>query len=788
MAQQPPNDPISVSMAHVRQQRHSSAAGGRDFRDLMNVHIADPTCTNRIRQDPAGKSTNFHNGRRSSDSHTATFGIKMFCKPLCLEMRAHGVNELRADHTTAGESCYRSQDHRSTPEHNVASERAFSNLLLPSSSSTHPYPTLPLQSHLHSKLNYQQLATYISSDKPLPACLPPVRRLSQPSTEHMEVQSSDQLAGKQYLYTQNHQEVAAFCNQHNCPPTDHPSPHPLTPSSAVSTLASSPLPPYSGIPLSPGHTGSFRSQQYKRYSPISRSRPAHSVTPAHHHRLHNDSQQLPPLPTALSCQLKQLQIDHNNLPRIDFGHSCSSAEQVPAPSTSASCSMDDWRQHPANDGSCSSHSTMDSFPQPVQPDDNPGSTGHDGDDGSVNMLDKPPQQLSQPQRRSGVFMASHPFMDMEASCNGGAYQETPVTGGTLQTCSAQSDCTRYTHFLIPTAVDDHALGDVSWRPRPSTSLVLSAADSGGFSFTMTGDCLRAPRMPSSDTLTSPAGSVDWAAHGPPVEFAGDATGIPLELGYGNGAPQGSAEANRLPCAAADVPAPLDTHCGISWSPCAPSWNRGSPGHDLPTDDAAVDVGPYDATRSPPDVVTDRRNRPFPHTQCDRTLQACQEDRCYRGECHLPADQKNVITHRPDDRLPTPLSAAGFPCSPICDLLPRDINPRISRNLSHQNDFSTLRSSGVTDHLLNGAHVDGAAAEPASVCQRLLFCNINSDSPTNRINNPGKDAGLLLGVHHTFPACKLQAIPELHNSYCPVATGTFVLPQSLNPNLRTMSPK
>ena len=139
-AQQPPYDTISVRMTHVRQQRHYNAAGGLDFQDLMNMQIADPTITNRIRLEPAVKSANFHNGRRSSDSHTTTFGIKMFCKPLCLEMRAHGVTELCADHPIADEFCSRSQDHRFTPEHYVASERGFSNLLLHSSSSTQLSP------------------------------------------------------------------------------------------------------------------------------------------------------------------------------------------------------------------------------------------------------------------------------------------------------------------------------------------------------------------------------------------------------------------------------------------------------------------------------------------------------------------------------------------------------------------------------------------------------------------------------------------------------------------------
>ena len=313
---------------------------------------ADGTGAEEIIQDrgQTRSPVNFREGRRASDGLVAQ-GIIAFRQRLRECMRARGMVELRQEHhqlqslfasCSSSSSSSSNNNNNSSNVYNISpppSEGDESNLTSsPSSSPPLPSPPHP-PLHPHRKLSAPHHSVrQWSLDDPSGATAPSgggavgrrrplMKRMSLPS-ESFDIQPHRLLALKQSLYLEQQldrvvggspgagsQEEAL----HLAPPSQ-PQPHPHPPQ-APPLPCSLATPHYEYAACSKtlqqqlmSHRLQQKRQVFQKHSlphqHAPHPHPAHSQPPNNNHL---------PLPQQLSCQLQQLQIDPNNLPRIDFG-------------------------------------------------------------------------------------------------------------------------------------------------------------------------------------------------------------------------------------------------------------------------------------------------------------------------------------------------------------------------------------------------------------------------------------------------------------------------------------
>ncbi|XP_070203613.1 serine/threonine-protein kinase SIK2-like [Littorina saxatilis] len=308
---------------------------------------------------------NFREGRRASDGLVAQ-GIIAFRQRLRECMRARGMVELRQEHhqlQTLYPSFHDTHSLSSPPDEECEEASA------PQSASTTPpsyhdfsRPQQPL--HPHRKLSAPHHCTrQWSLDEPgsggsgTPTAAaagrhrPLMKRMSLPS-ESFDIQPHRLLALKQSLHIEQQLDLvgnnSASSSQESLmplPPTQQPQPPQAPP---LPCTVASPHYQYSGGSKSLQQQLLAHRLQHKRQVFQKHSLPTHQAAPhPHPHPPHvppHNNNNLP-LPQQLSCQLQQLQIDPNNLPRIDFGpgyhvpHTAASQPLVYSPAASTDGQM-----------------------------------------------------------------------------------------------------------------------------------------------------------------------------------------------------------------------------------------------------------------------------------------------------------------------------------------------------------------------------------------------------------------------------------------------------------------
>lgn len=256
---------------------------------------------------------NFREGRRASDGLVAQ-GIIAFRQRLRESMRACGMVELRQEHQQL-QSLYSSGNLAESSEGEATPPPSSS----PPQTMAHPHPhrklSAPHHGHRQWSLDEQGGGGAVGRRRPL------MKRMSLPS-ESFDIQPHKLLALKQSLYLEqqldragtgagSEEDVAA-----GAPSTQLHAPQaPPLPSSSTPPL------PYEYTPCSKTLQQQLLSHrlQQKRQVFQKHGHP-HQHAPHPHHQ---DSDLPPPLP--LTSQLQQLQIDPNNLPKIDFTSSYPSA-------------------------------------------------------------------------------------------------------------------------------------------------------------------------------------------------------------------------------------------------------------------------------------------------------------------------------------------------------------------------------------------------------------------------------------------------------------------------------
>lgn len=254
---------------------------------------------------------NFREGRRASDGLVAQ-GIIAFRQRLRESMRACGMMELRQEHHQLT-SMYPPSPYNSTGD-NAAPPTSTS----PPLPSPHPHPHRKLSAPHHSVRQW-------SLDEPggaggaMSRRRPLMKRMSLPS-ESFDIQPHRLLALKQSLHLEQQLDRVGVS-----PVGD--SQEDMSPTSQARIPQAPPLPG----PSSAGHyeyvpcSKSFQQQlmshrlQQKRQVFQKHGHPHQHAPHPHPPHTHAHIPNPMPLPLQLSSQMQQLQIDPNNLPRIDFG-------------------------------------------------------------------------------------------------------------------------------------------------------------------------------------------------------------------------------------------------------------------------------------------------------------------------------------------------------------------------------------------------------------------------------------------------------------------------------------
>ena len=431
---------------------------------------------------------NFREGRRASDGLVAQ-GIIAFRQRLRECMRARGMVELRQEHhqlQTLFASCHNNYNvHNISPPPSEGDENVSPPL---SSSSSHPPQTAspprpPLHPHRKLSAPHHGVRQWSLDEAGGGAMLssgggavgrrrPLMKRMSLPS-ESFDIQPHRLLALKQSLFLEQQLDRVGVSpgagSQEDVLPLAPPShPHPPQAPPLPCSMAT---PPYEYAACSKTLQQQLMSHrlQQKRQVFQKHSLPhQHAPHPHPPHSQPHNTHHLP-LPQQLSCQLQQLQIDPNNLPRIDFGpgylvppgnpfsQSCSadnsqlstgctpqSSYPTPGYSTAsitpppgATADEEELPPHLSSAYAYSSPTTMpattsaaDTFLEQIGIGGDCDCTQDSGSEAAPLNLNKsfgegepkedkatmeaPTTPTHQWQRRAGVFMAVHPFQDSNA--------------------------------------------------------------------------------------------------------------------------------------------------------------------------------------------------------------------------------------------------------------------------------------------------------------------------------------------------------------------------------------
>nr|KAG5708727.1 hypothetical protein BaRGS_034944 [Batillaria attramentaria] len=265
---------------------------------------------------------NFREGRRASDGLVAQ-GIIAFRQRLRESMRACGMMELRQEHHQLT-----SMFSSNTSNSNIDESCTVPTSTPVSSSTSHPPPPL----HPHRKLSapHHGMRQW-SLDEPgvgatgggtMGRRRPLMKRMSLPS-ESFDIQPHRLLALKQSLHLEQQLDRVGVSPAG----ADSPEDLPLAPPSQAQIPQAPPLPGpsctshYEYVPCSKSLQQQLMSHrlQQKRQVFQKHGHPHQHAPHPHppHVNAHNNNSLPPPL--QLSSQMQQLQIDPNNLPRIDFG-------------------------------------------------------------------------------------------------------------------------------------------------------------------------------------------------------------------------------------------------------------------------------------------------------------------------------------------------------------------------------------------------------------------------------------------------------------------------------------
>ena len=530
----PPGVPMApgISMAASASMSHSATVPAKLGEDNSGVEGENNMGVEEVIQDrgQTRSPVNFREGRRASDGLVAQ-GIIAFRQRLRECMRARGMVELRQEHhqlQTLYASCSNNSattatatttTSATTTNNSQSPPRPSEDMSPPPSSSTpsphpHPHPHRKLSAPHHSVRQW-------SLDDPAAGggAVPPtgggtmgrrrplMKRMSLPS-ESFDIQPHRLLALKQSLFLEQQLDRAGNTVS-GSQEEDAPLPPPPPASTQALPTQVPPLPgPQAASHYDYGVCGKSLQQQLlshrlqqKRQVFQKHSLPHPHPHLPHPHPLHchaHNNNQLP-LPQQLSSQMQQLQIDPNNLPRIDFGphyavqpqnpsscasHTFSSGMStsgvapatsyapagLPAPagsgegfpggfpfsspsvSAATKTSVADafleqigmgGGEHSAAEDSGNELNLNDSFGEEGEQKEGMEAAAVQGQE--AEEKEPPTTPTHQWQRRTGVFMAVHPFQDSSAFSLPASHTATSVLpsgagDASFPGLSQQSDC------------------------------------------------------------------------------------------------------------------------------------------------------------------------------------------------------------------------------------------------------------------------------------------------------------------------------------------------------------